>query len=234
MSGYLHRLLQTVLNPRETVHPRMGSLFAPHQSAPDPTTESFEQAETVATHPTRSDSFPPGEPTETVRHLAQSDESPLQRPAAANEPSRLFVSERPADVSLPGDDKAKPDTFAQAVQTPRPRGASRAQRAVPDSRRDAGIQSYMPLIQPRPTEPHSTKPDIPQFSTEVLRTREARANLTAQARPTRAEREPDEVQIHIGRIEVTAVQPPAPRAPKRRETAVSLDAYLERRNGRAR
>jgi hypothetical protein len=64
--------------------------------------------------------------------------------------------------------------------------------------------------------------------------REANANLTAEARHTRAEREPDEIQIHIGRIEVTAVQPPAPRAPKPPDKAISLDAYLELRNGGAR
>lgn len=48
-------------------------------------------------------------------------------------------------------------------------------------------------------------------------------------------REPDEITIHIGRIEVAAVQQQAPRpaaAPQRK--AMSLDEYLKRGNGRAR
>jgi hypothetical protein len=62
----------------------------------------------------------------------------------------------------------------------------------------------------------------------------AGANVTVEKRPARAERAPEEIQIHIGRIEVTAVQPPARQAPKPSDTAMSLDAYLERRKGKAR
>lgn len=48
------------------------------------------------------------------------------------------------------------------------------------------------------------------------------------------EREPSEIQIHIGRIEVTAV-PPAPARPqvKPASKSLNLDEYLKRRNGRA-
>ncbi|WP_157633638.1 hypothetical protein [Thioflavicoccus mobilis] len=42
-----------------------------------------------------------------------------------------------------------------------------------------------------------------------------------------------EVHVHIGRIEVTAVQEPAParRAPRRAAPTMSLDDYLARRRG---
>jgi hypothetical protein len=47
--------------------------------------------------------------------------------------------------------------------------------------------------------------------------------------------EAPEVQIHIGRIEVLAVQPPAPAAQApRRERTTSLADYLSRQNGRGR
>ena len=46
---------------------------------------------------------------------------------------------------------------------------------------------------------------------------------------------PDAIQIHIGRIEVTAVQAAAPRpvAARARRSAPTLDEYLRRRDGRA-
>jgi hypothetical protein len=235
MSGYLHRLVRTVSHPQETVHPRTGSLFAPYRSAPDPTTESFEQVETVATYPARSESSTTGEPAETVQHPARSDDSqsPLLS-GTADEPPRTNESALRKDVSRPAGDKAQDDTLEHPVQAPRPRVAPQAQRAVPQLRHGAGVQSYAPLIHPQRNEAQSAMPVTPQISTEARDKREAKANLMAEGRPTRAEREPDEIQIHIGRIEVTAVQPPAPQTPKPSDKAISLDAYLERRNGRAR
>ncbi len=44
---------------------------------------------------------------------------------------------------------------------------------------------------------------------------------------------PDEVHIHIGRIEVTAVEPPRA-APRPKQNATFLEEYVKRRDGRAR
>jgi hypothetical protein len=50
--------------------------------------------------------------------------------------------------------------------------------------------------------------------------------------PAGMSREPDEIQIHIGRIEVTAVPPPPLRpAPKPANKPLDLRAYLKRRGG---
>lgn len=56
----------------------------------------------------------------------------------------------------------------------------------------------------------------------------------SRARPD-AQAVPDEIRIHIGRIEVIAVSPPpvTPAAPKPPRRAPSLDEYLRRRDGRA-
>ena len=227
MSGYLHRLAHAVSHPRETVHPRTGSLFAPYRSAPDSRSELFGQAEAVTTHPERAESSTTGEHAGIERRTARSDYlQPPLRPRTANEPPRVFES--------PAGNEARHDTLEHALQAPRRFVDSQAQRAVPDSRSDAGVQTYEPLIQPRRSAANSTSPETPKVSTEANSMRKARVNLPAEGRPTRAIREPDEIQIHIGRIEVTAVQPPASRAPRVPDKAISLDAYLERLNGRAR
>ncbi len=64
-----------------------------------------------------------------------------------------------------------------------------------------------------------------------------RKHARGDSRHTRepAPREPDEIQIHIGRIEVIAVPPPPPvREVRPTQKPLSLDDYLKRGNGRAR
>jgi len=60
-----------------------------------------------------------------------------------------------------------------------------------------------------------------------------RARLDASSRSAPVEREGDKVEIHIGRIEVTAVPPEAPRpAAARPRKSLDLGEYLKRRDGR--
>ena len=52
---------------------------------------------------------------------------------------------------------------------------------------------------------------------------------------TQGARKPDEIQIHIGRIEVIAMQAPAPPRPsKAPPQSLTLDGYLSRRDGKSR
>jgi hypothetical protein len=63
--------------------------------------------------------------------------------------------------------------------------------------------------------------------------KEAKGNLSSSSGSP--EREPDEIQIHIGRIEVTAVAQAMPRpVPPPVRKSISLDDYLKRGDGRSR
>jgi len=56
----------------------------------------------------------------------------------------------------------------------------------------------------------------------------------AQQQQARAERQGDDIQIHIGRIEVTAMPPTASRPmPVPARKSQTLDEYLRRGSGRA-
>jgi hypothetical protein len=98
------------------------------------------------------------------------------------------------------------------ILIPRPepttvRSPSRRPKGVAPSRNPALVVSGL----------HKTKPEAERFQ---------------RAKPEA--READEIQIHIGRIEVTAVQPaPAPAAAKPQRNVPSLDEYLRRRDRRA-
>jgi hypothetical protein len=88
---------------------------------------------------------------------------------------------------------------------------------------------------PRRPNPQALEPLMPRAITPTVQRADETGNSRRLARHLRSpSREADEIQIHIGRIEVTAV-PPAPArpalAPNRKSP--SLDEYLKRRPGRA-
>jgi len=227
MSGYLHRLVHTVSQPRPTVHPRTGSLFAPYRSAADTAPAGFETGKTVTTPPARSEASPAGETADTARPARSDDLQSTRLFGTTNERPRLFERGQVEESPQPASHEALHDALTDAIHAAQPGPA------VQDSARQARLAGYELLIHPQPVEAGTT-PETSRLSTEAGSKREAKANLTADGRSTRAEKHPDEIQIHIGRIEVTAVQPAAPRAPKALDKGISLDAYLERRNGRLR
>lgn len=251
MSGYLRRLVDSVLHSHETVHPRTGSLFAPHRSEANSPVELFGESEMLAAHPAGSESSAVAEAAESVDtadtarqptarsgHPRQSEarsdrsQSPLL-PSVANEPVRASEEAVHEEVAQPARSEAQHDNVTRAIEQPQRFAAPRAQHVVLDSKRGTSADGYVPLIPPTRNEDASARPEASKLSAGASKMRPASVNLPAE-RSHRAEREPDDIQIHIGRIEVTAVQPPAPRAPKAPDRSISLDAYLERRNGKMR
>ncbi len=118
--------------------------------------------------------------------------------------------------------------------------SGKAQRAEHNASQVVFRDRFVPLV-PRQV----TSTDVPRMLAEAPKRRVAHALQPAMANRGKernreaaggakpAEREPDEIQIHIGRIEVTAT-PPAPARPaaKPMRKTPTLDDYLKRRHGR--
>ncbi len=178
--------------------------------------------------------------------------SPIQSAGRRLDPSLSSVSHLPAMTSTSGDalrnesmglgSEPRPSVGVGAsVSTSNSALVTKAQPTDVERPEAAHQGRYQPLV------PHSvSRIDHPMvFAERVSRlTPEIRKDFRKDGRKEEKsdlshrsgspERESDEIQIHIGRIEVTAMTQPAPRplaAPVRKSP--SLDEYLKRRDGRA-
>jgi len=246
MNGYLQRLVSRAMNSVESVHPVLGSVFSAPKYASDREGSPMEgdglssiQAESI--HPVLGSVFPApknasrreGFPTEEGKPPRRQPES-LVTPAPGPRPFRdsrpwpepLVPSER--SPTLQGERTPEaPETQPETAESNRKSGRHREkgeQEGTSQSR-------YEPLIAENLIRPNNQ---------QIFR-RESKASASAarekgdlSGRPIPTEREADEVQIHIGRIEVTAVsQAVARAATKPARKGLNLEEYLRRRDGRA-
>ena len=252
MNGYLQRIVAGAANPQPRLRPFAGSIFEDeHRRArdADPATDEiavvprFEQTareETVAPESARN---PARDRRSTV---ADRMEAPASRTGlAALEPIAAFEPlMRPAYPPAPGRDTADGDvpgasaresTELDLLEPPqrRPNDSATQGSGVNNTQRVDRASSAIVTttaqaeIRLRP----AIAPPTDAVSARANDTRTARA-ATARAADTGS----NDVQIHIGRIDVVAAPPPsAPRAPKTpARKAMSLDDYLAHRNGRRR
>jgi hypothetical protein len=138
---------------------------------------------------------------------------------AADEPSRGFNSASDSMAKTPAGSQPWQYEPLLPAGTPMPSHSAEAAQG------------------PRPSEQARFTPDLQAASqraaaNDALTRRNA---ADAMAARMRAPIQPEDIQIHIGRIEVIAVPPPAPRpAPTSQRRGQSLDEYLSRSNGRSR
>jgi len=202
----------SVLNPGSAIHPVVGSIFS--APAAEVASESFGNAGSVF--------------ADDVRKGLE---------AAASSPA-LRERPRAAEASREGEEPAR---LIAVTESANARGFLIASRDLPNAHenddwraqsagraRDAEAAvanlTYSPLIAA------ALAPSPPTHSLELQRKPDRDASLRYPS-PSRTS---DEIEIHIGRIEVAAMHPaPVQAAPAKSDRrAPSLDDYLKRRDGR--
>jgi hypothetical protein len=242
MSGYLQRLAISVARPRPSLHPLVGSIFSGErqESAPPALIQNDASAFTD------DQNLVPI--TRTVSHSP--DDPPRRRDPAADD----RVEQR-AGIALPTDDRrteqrrSDPETFRPLLPP------KTTEVGVPEMLREtapgdvASAQSASSIVNAARTT-HAAAEDGPtadrqnaiaplpvggwRESAGMLAGAAGDTGKTARAEfsaPSRQSAPSDDIQIHIGRIEVTAIAQPTPRpaTPPARK-GMSLDEYLGRRS----
>jgi hypothetical protein len=222
MSGYLKRLVSSAMRPSAGVHPVVAPLYA----TPEFAISNQDQEPAV-----------PGTPAQKITQ-AQAEFEPSGRQGNLEASLQNFVPVATTRMDRATEDSSQQHTTQRAAQAHeeyrRKHEITREAPAV-ESGEIASCQSGYRRLLPEV----SSAVSLPQsdFRTElspiaVPQSRRERADKSRSAR--REKREPDEIQITIGRIEVTAVPEPPSQALKSARKQLSLDDYLQRADARGR
>ena len=236
MSGYLQRMALRATQSPEAVHPVLGSVFEPTSREAERGFAQFEQDVVVSGISCQS-------------KLTLEPDAARQYPDAHSVASRATedtASRKAANPPVPGT--AQPEV-STAVPTerhwmrPLPAEITQEMSRETQSLREAATfneireadgplpPAYRPLVRASTGSSISEEPAGPEQRVPTF-TNGRREPSDSSHPPGGAE--PDEIQIHIGRIEVTAVPPAPPRAAfKPVRKGMSLDDYLRGRNRRA-
>lgn len=163
---------------------------------------------------------------ESPWHLRSIDRAAREELQTGSPPPPASRAEKfvPAPAAFDAQRELQPDGQEQpfVVDSSQPAKNREPERALRDR--------FVPLVS-EPQNLSNATAILPKMSTALppaLRN-DARAEMEARA----VQREPDEILIHIGRIEVTAAPPAPPRAAaKPARKSLTLDDYLKRRHGR--
>jgi hypothetical protein len=242
MKGYLERLVRSATNPAESVRPWTRSVFdvgskgdfqvaPPQDSASSAAMESPEPVSLDSAESSQARVSPrslrPGSDRNSsisesqLKHSSSGAEQPGQ--SADRGPSFLNKRLSP-ELLITNNQRSGRDieeTKETETTTPRTKGS---QRNLTDRRTE-------PLASGKAANKSGKVP--PEWAAGSRRSSLDKSNSTAVRSGAAFDRQTDEIQIHIGRIEVSAVHPPVSKAPKAREEQISLEAYLKRRDGRA-
>jgi hypothetical protein len=247
MKGYLERIAANAVRPRGTIHPFVGSMFSAARR--EPAAEAFPQHEEF----TVADAGGRARATRNVSGLAND--------ATLNDAATGGARDVRPTVA-PGAERVPFEPLLPRQQKDGLTGALRGHGGGDESGRDAqsaGVHKDRPETRRSPSDESPAELLVPaeRLVFEGLQDRGG-IELARSLRQTLGEsqgpvggnparrpgpdllphavspaRELGEIQIHIGRIEVTAVPQAARPAPAPARKALSLDEYLRRRDGRA-
>lgn len=245
MSGYLQRLAGSVIQPKETVRPLVGSVFSAHNGHQEP--EDFSAAsktpllgETGSAKSRQlselqdlSEALLPRDEitastVKDVRAIANelSGVSPLM--SIPRQLSSMAREHRDGETSLSPETAGTRETVYKPLMVNSP--VYSAQKSIPEVPSTEPREAvYTPLIVNSPAYSAQKSIDVSSNLSSPMK-QDKRKPAASRA----AEREPDEIQIHIGRIEISAVpQAPAITVVKAARKSSSLEEYLQRRDRRS-
>jgi hypothetical protein len=215
MKGYLQRLARQAIRPRSGIHPMVGSIYAGPVFAgldggvSDP---GLTEEEQVMTNPQRE----PAELRITENRIRSAgEEARAGRFTAAEHEGRETAQSSTAFEPLV---KRVDSTPIHAGRAERDSNARQLGSPAETDRLKGDSRSYVSLLPPEKQSP--------------LVARSAHQHETP-LRPTRGSSEAEPIQIHIGRIEVTAVPEVQRPAVARTRKSLELGEYLKRRDGTA-
>jgi hypothetical protein len=252
VSGFLQRIAANVVAGRARLHPMGGSIFRDSDRGRDSEAWSVHEDVTTFTDAPRAEVWAHQIPSATAEQReAVREEPPLQRTAApAIEPKRVYkplITVEPVEIEFEAGAISRRQRESAAVtereSAPAKPGAFPADRPRRTERPDlAELPSPPPLVRSEvPAAPQRVPSEVPAptarmgAKTEVSRPAQQQPSAFAARRSEPERDRPDEIQIHIGRVEVIAVSPAAPRpqAPPQRRS-IDLEEYLSRSDGRRR
>lgn len=246
MKGFLHRIAATVERKKPRVLPLVEPIYSP-VPLNAPAGSLFETAPGSAYAPSAQRGGQQGlfEPEENRGHdrahqVAGMQAAPDTLSAGWEEPLRpqrqSQSKETPGLLAASGPNRRVVVTEAITPALANP--ALGAFSAVDlGERRESLVSGFSPvIIDPRepPSSDGANRPPPRVDAPAKIEQRMAPRGDASPLVPSPALSRTDEIQIHIGRIEVIAVSQPEPRRPASRpRKSVSLDEYLNRRNGGA-
>jgi hypothetical protein len=225
MKSYLQRMAASALSRDRAIHPVLGSLWAPAHHA-----NSFEMSGETPVTSTRPQRVKDAEQMRTPLQ-AQFQVEPTRMESMQGEKGQRFAEQRSVFKPLLGAETVTPTQHSFEAQQVRAVGGVPYVPSQDEGGSGLGEpqqRSFTPLVADLAQQTYAAQ----SVTAPVSASRKDLSQRQSFAQPAR---EPDAIEIHIGRIEVLAKQPQQVQRPPAQPALKSLDLgeYL-RRGGRTR